>query len=74
METLNIELINPKAKKLLLNLESLDLIRIKLKPDENESFKKLLSRLRKNKNDAPTFEEITQEVEKVRKQRYAGKH
>lgn len=69
METLNIDIINPKAKLLLNNLEELNLIRIN-KNKVNSDFKELLEKLRINSSDAPTLEEITDEVDSVRKARY----
>ena len=69
METLNVQLINPKAKVLLMNLEEMNLIRIELKPTLSE----LLAKIRCKENEAPTLEEITEEVEMVRQKRYAEK-
>ncbi|ROL58098.1 hypothetical protein D9V86_11825 [Bacteroidetes/Chlorobi group bacterium ChocPot_Mid] len=71
METISVELINPKAKQLILNLASLDLIRIKSMKEQDVAFKKLLSKLRKK--NSLSYEEITEEVETVRKARYAEK-
>jgi hypothetical protein len=36
MEALNVQIVNPKAKALLLNLEEMNLIRIKLKSKRTE--------------------------------------
>jgi len=47
MESLRIEIINPKAKRLLKNLADMELIKI-----------------------TPSLDEITKEVESVRKARY----
>lgn len=69
MESLRIEIVNPKAKKLLKNLADLDLIKIK-KDFAKSEFTDLLNRLRKNTETAPTPEEISKEVEAVRKARY----
>lgn len=69
METLSIDILNPKAKLLLINLADLKLIRIQ-KTKSTTSFSDLLEKLRKNSDDAPTLEEITAEVEAVRKMRY----
>ncbi len=71
METLKIEILNPKAKKLLQELANLQLINIKNKVGE-PGFEKLLTRLR-NTKDTPTLAEITQEVEAVRSKRYGNK-
>lgn len=69
MESLVIDILNPKAKRLLQNLAELNLIRIKKKKDKTE-FNRLLERLRENAEDAPTLDQITKEVESVRKSRY----
>lgn len=69
METLRIEIINPKAKALLKDLADLDLIKIK-KENVKSEFKELLDRFRMNSDHAPTLDEISAEVEIVRKARY----
>ena len=69
MEVLNIEILNPKVKMLLLNLAEMKLIQIKSNPELSE----MLARLRRNESKAPSFEEITQEVETVRQARYDKK-
>ena len=70
METLNIEILNPKARKLLKNLADMELISIKETPKDD--FLKFVNKLRaKAKNNPPTLEEITKEVESVRAERYA---
>ena len=69
METFRIEIINPKAKNLIKNLVDMDLIRIKKDKGKSE-FAELLTRLRKRSYKAPTLEEITKEVELVRRTRY----
>ena len=68
MNTLRIEILNPKAAKLLQDLADLKLISIEKKTDD--SFKKVLKNLRKNSSSAPSLEEITKEVEAVRAKRY----
>lgn len=68
MNKLQIEILNPKAAKLLQDLADLDLISIK-QPIEN-GFAKILEKLRSNANTVPTSEEITQEVELVRQIKY----
>jgi hypothetical protein len=68
METIRIEIINPKAKGLIKSLADMDLIRIKKEKAKSE-FAKLLTRLRKNSADAPSLEEITAEVESVRNEK-----
>ena len=69
MESLVIDILNPKAKRLLQNLADLNLIRIKKKKDKTE-FNRLLDKLRENAEGAPSLDEITKEVESVRKSRY----
>lgn len=69
MESIRIEIINPKAKGLIKSLADMDLIRIK-KEKINLEFKELLDSIRKHSEDAPSLEEITKEVELVRKTRY----
>jgi len=69
METLKIEILNPKAKSLLNNLADLNLIKIKRERVKLE-FVELLKKLRNNSETAPTLAEITAEVDAVRKARY----
>jgi hypothetical protein len=69
METMRIEIVNPKAKILLKDLAALNLIRIKKETIKSE-FLMLLEKLRINSEKAPTIDEITMEVEVVRKARY----
>jgi hypothetical protein len=69
METLRIEIINPKAKQLLKNLADLNLIKIK-KDKAKSDFTVLLKQLRSQSEDVPSLDEITKEVELVRKARY----
>jgi hypothetical protein len=67
MATFNIEILNPKAKKLLLDLAELRLISIR----ENKAnpFLAAIKKIR-SKKASLTFEEITKEVEIVRTKRY----
>jgi hypothetical protein len=69
METLNIEIVNPKAKMLLFDLAEMNLINISLNPTLSEA----LAKLREKEAEAPSLEEITQEVETVRQARYERK-
>jgi len=69
METLTIDIINPKAKKLLIELMAMDLIKIR-KKTTNPSLKSILSKTRKYSNEALSLEEITKEVEIVRQKMY----
>lgn len=69
METIRIEIINPKARKLLQNLADLQLISIK----PQESFSELLSGMREKEAQVPSLDEITKEVDTVREARNAKK-
>ena len=69
METIRIEIINPKAKGLIKSLADMDLIKIKKGKIKSE-FIDLLDRLREKSDNAPSLEEIAKEVETVRKSRY----
>ena len=69
METIIIDILNPKAKSLLQDLADLKLIRIQKDKVRNE-FKELLDKLRMKSAEAPSLDEITKEVELVRKARY----
>lgn len=69
MESLQIDIIHPKAKLLIKDLAKLNLIRIK-KVNVKSEFEILLKKFRKNSPDIPTLEEITREVELVRQARY----
>jgi hypothetical protein len=69
MESIRIEILNPKAKSLIKNLADMDLIRIKKEKVKSE-FSELLERLRMHSDKVPSLEEITIEVESVRKARY----
>jgi len=66
MESLSIEILNPKAKMLLKNLADLKLINIKSKP----TLRQHLAKLRRNEQEVPSLDEITKEVEFVRQQQY----
>lgn len=69
METVQIDILNPKAKALLKSLADLNLIRIK-KVKVKSELKEVLDVLRRNSDETPSLEEITAEVESVRKNRY----
>jgi hypothetical protein len=71
--TYQVDILNPKAGKLLQNLADLKLISIS-KPS-NDPFMDVVKRLRKKAIvKTPSLEEITKEVESVRLKRYAQKH
>jgi len=65
MESLSVEIINPKAKTLLRNLAAMNLIQIRNQP----TLASMLATLRRNEAQVPSLEEITQEVEFVRQTR-----
>lgn len=65
METIQIDILNPKAINILRDLADVDLIRIN-KGKINKELSKILLKLRKNSEDAPSLGDITKEVESVR--------
>jgi hypothetical protein len=67
MATLNIEILNPKAKKLLQDLAEMRLISISEKP--SNPFFSVIKKLRSKKSNI-SLDEITKEVESVRSKRY----
>ncbi len=67
--TLQIEIMDPKAKRLLEDLADLGVISIK-KNSPKERFATLLDQFRSQKGATPALEDITTEVEKVRAKRY----
>lgn len=73
METLRVEILNPKAKRLLKDMEDLKLISIGKLANPKVEFKNLLSKLRANPGTMPSLDEITKEVESVRALRYENK-
>ncbi|MDQ2719108.1 MAG: hypothetical protein M3Z26_05035 [Bacteroidota bacterium] len=70
MDTIQIDILNPKAAKLLKNLEDLKIISIRKQSDDG--LLKLINKFRaKAKKNSPTLTDITKEVELVRSERYA---
>lgn len=70
MDTMQIDILNPKAEKLLKNLEDLKLISIRKSSDDG--FLTLVNKFRvRAKKNPPTLAEIIKEVELVRAERYA---
>jgi len=67
METLRIELLNPKAKKILNSLKELKLIKIKKSNFSREKFIEFLKETRQD--ETLSLEEIQKEVEAVRDNR-----
>ncbi|WP_301921106.1 hypothetical protein [Ferruginibacter sp.] len=71
MEALKIEILNPKALKLIKGMQELNLIKVSEEPASR--LKIYLKKMRRNSPKAPNLEEITNIVEKVRSARYAKK-
>ncbi|MDQ2794796.1 MAG: hypothetical protein M3Y12_12435 [Bacteroidota bacterium] len=72
MTSYQIDLLNPKAGKLLQDLADLNLIAIR--PASPEGFMDVVNRIRaKAAVKPPSPDEITKEVEAVRAKRYAKK-
>ncbi|WP_019039083.1 hypothetical protein [Psychroflexus tropicus] len=69
METIQIDILNPKAKKLLKDLADLNLIKIN-KENTKSDFSSLLKKLKSNSDDEISLDEITDEVEQIRKLRH----
>ena len=71
MVTYQVDILNPKADRLLKDLADMNLIAIK--QTDNDGFMQVIERLRlkAERLGAPTMEEITKEVELVRADRYA---
>ncbi len=72
MQTIQVNVLNPKAYKLLQDLAELELI--SLEENNNDSFLKTVAELREKASTYPiSLEEITKEAELVRSNRYANK-
>ena len=71
MVTYQVDILNPKADRLLKDLADMELIAIK--ETSSDGFMEVIERLRLKAEQigSPTMEEITQEVETVRAERYA---
>lgn len=67
METIRVDILNPKAKRILKELANLNLISIQ-QGDPMKSFETLLNKLRA-KSSTISLDEITKEVEAVRSTR-----
>jgi hypothetical protein len=71
MQTYQVNILNPKAAKLLQDLADLNLISIK--QTSEDSFLKVIGKLRsKAADNPPSLDDITKEVEAVRAKRYGG--
>ena len=70
--TYKVDILNPKATKLLQEIADLNLIAIKQNPEDG--FMKVVAKLRNRVSaNAPSLEEITKEVGIVRAKRHAQK-
>lgn len=70
MTTVQVDILNPKAGKLLQDLADLNLISIK--ETKEDGFLKVVKKLRKKAGkNPPSLDDITKEVEFVRATRYA---
>lgn len=70
MKTYQIDILNPKAARLLQDLADLKLISIK--ETKKQDFMDIVTKLRKKaSSNVPSLEEITKEVEMVRAERHA---
>ena len=69
MKTYQVDILNPKAARLIQDLADLKLISIK--ETKKQEFMSIISKFRKKaSSNVPTLEEITKEVENVRSERY----
>ena len=69
MNTMRVDILNPKAVRLLKDLADLNLIAIQ--DTSKNGFASVLKKLRSKSKSAPSLDEITKEVETVRSKRYA---
>ena len=72
MNTIQVNILNPKADIILKDMEKQNLISIKRTSDKN--LRSILNNLRSNAKTAPSLKEITKEVELVRTKRYVIKN
>jgi hypothetical protein len=71
MGILRIEILNPKALRLIKGMQDLNLIKVSSEPISK--LKSYLKKMRKEASSAPDLDEITKLVEEVRVERYAKK-
>jgi hypothetical protein len=71
MGAIKIEILNPKALKLIKGMQELNLIRVTKEP--NSKLKSYLKKMRQKGASAPSLDEITKIVEEVRATRHAKK-
>lgn len=71
MQTYQVNILNPKAAKLLQDLADLNLISIKQTSEDH--FLEVIDKLRSNAaENPPSLDDITKEVETVRANRYGN--
>ena len=68
---LRVDILNPKALKLIKGMQDLNLIKVSEEPASK--LKTYLKKMRRNSSTAPSVDEITKIVEKVRADRYGKK-
>ncbi|NDP28371.1 MAG: hypothetical protein GZ087_13245 [Flavobacterium sp.] len=71
MEALKIEILNPKALKLIQEMQNLNYIKVIDEPISK--LQSYLKKMRKNANTAPNLDEIANIVAEVRAERYGKK-
>ncbi len=71
MESIQVEILNPKAKSILNNLADLKLITITKNSESKKNLVKFLNKIRSKNSKPLTLKEITEEVEFVRSKRYS---
>ena len=71
MEALKIEVLNPKALKLIKGMEDLKLI--KVTAERKDDIQVYLKKMRSKAKNAPSVNEIAKVVDQVRAERYAKK-
>ena len=71
MESIQVEILNPKAKSILNNLADLKLINITKSAESKKNLVKFLNKIRSKNSKSLTLKEITKEVEFVRSKRYS---
>ena len=69
MDALQIDIVNPKALRLIMELQELNLIKVRKEPAS--ALKAYLLNMRRQADTAPSPQEIAQIVNKVRSTRYA---
>ena len=71
MEAYKLEILDPRALKLIKGMQDLNLVRVTKEPVSSDQL--YLNKMRKNASNAPSLDEITSIVEKVRSKRFTNK-